>query len=102
MPSKTTYKRKLVLRSPPKLRAWFDAKKSWKNDPEMLAFREEFTALSGNNDSDWSLFRAKMRGDVSLSYAEAIFIMAKTGLTRIDGKPLWSGLNRQMDLIEII
>ena len=102
MPSRTTYKRKSVLRSPPELRAWFDSKKNWKNDPEMIAFRKEFTALSGNTDRDWSLFRAKMRGDVGLTIDEIIYIMDKTGVTRINGKPLWSGFNRQMDLLEIV
>ena len=102
MPSKTKYKKKGLLRSPKELIRWFDSVKNWKNDPEMRSFREQFTMISGNTDSDWSLFRAKFRGDVTLSKEEAKFIMDKLRIKRDDGRPLFSGLDVQMDLMQIV
>ncbi len=68
---------------------WFDSVKSWRNDPEMRSFREQFTIISHNSDADWSLFRAKFRGDVLFSQEEAKFVMDSTKVTKDDGSPLW-------------
>ena len=87
MPSRTLYKKRGLLRSPKELVRWFDSVKNWKNDPKMRSFREQFTMISGNVDSDWSLFRAKMRGDVTLMPDEAKFVMDFTGLTRDNENP---------------
>ena len=102
MPSRTRYKKSGLLRSPKELVRWFDSVKNWKNNPKMRSFREQFTIISGNTDSDWSLFRAKLRGDVTLSKEEAKFIMDKLRIKRDDGRPLFSGLDVQMDLLQIV
>ena len=102
MPSRTLYKKRGLLRSPKELVHWFDSVKNWKNDPKMRSFREQFTMISGNVDSDWSLFRAKMRGDVTLMFDEAKFVMDYTGLTGENGKPLFGGLGTQMDILQIV
>jgi hypothetical protein len=98
MPSKTYYRKKGLLRSPPELVRWFDSVKNWRNDPEMRSFREQFTMISENADPDWSLFRAKMRGDVTLLREEAKFIMDKLRLKRDDGRPLFAGFDTQMEI----
>jgi hypothetical protein len=101
MPSKTYYRKKAVFMHP-KLTDWFNEKKNFKNDPEMNSFRQQFTMIAGNDDPDWSLFRAKMRGDVSCLREEVDFVDAHSGLRLNNGKPIYAGLGRQMNLLEIV
>ena len=98
MPSRTEYKRRDVLRSPIELIRWFDSVKSWRKNPQMRSFREQFTIISNNKDADWSLFRAKFRGDVLFLKEEAKFVMDKLRIKRDDGRPLWAGLDLQMEI----
>jgi hypothetical protein len=99
MPSYTKYKQKRgKLIAPSELIRWFDSVKNWRNDPEMRSFREQFTIISGNADSDWSLFRAKFRGDVAFLREEAKFVMDKLRIKRDNGMPLWNGFDIQIDI----
>lgn len=68
----------------------------------MRSFREQFTIISNNKDADWSLFRAKFRGDVLFLKEEAKFVMDKLRIKRDDGRPLWAGLDLQMEIEDYV
>lgn len=109
MPSRKEYvvKNKKANRMPDEVVEWFKENNVHKHSDTMRLLRGEVKSkgrvkkknLEGNKDPDFSLTRAKLRGDVNSNFDEQLAATRILGITRKNGRPYFN-IGSQTDIGE--